>query len=289
MLFFALTFFQGFKAQTLPFKDNLKWGIKENNKILIKPVYDTIFNYENTGRVCFACYKTKCVSANKFIKTFTTVYTCNYLNKNSEKLKIKTADADTCSIFSLGKNTVNQFNDNPNYFVLSSKNKKYLVNKDFSQTIFKGYFEIYLSPEPNFIITEIKNEGGIIFNGLINFNEEIIVPYNYSNIKINSKDSLIVACSAGLGGSGEDHIFDYKGKKINSYFRHIDIATKNFVIHKIFEPREYYILLNVKSKEETIFNADEVMPFEKDKVLIRVKNDWFTFNLESKQRQPYKQ
>ena len=60
------------------------------------------------------------------------------------------------------------------------------------------------------------------------------------------------------------------------------------MIHKIFEPREYYILLNVKSKEETIFNADEVTPFEKDKVLIRVKNEWFTFNLESKQRLPYK-
>ena len=199
------------KGQTLPFKDNLKWGIKENNKILIKPVYDTIFNYDNSGRICFACYKTKGVSANKFIKTFTTVYTCNYLNKNGEKLKIKTADADTCTVFSLGKNTVNQFNDNPNYFVLSSKNKKYLVNKDFTQTIFKGYFEIYFSSEPNFIITEIKNEGGIIHTGVINLKEEIIVPYNYSNIKINSKDSLIVGCSAGLGGSGEDDIFDYKG------------------------------------------------------------------------------
>jgi hypothetical protein len=96
-----------------------------------------------------------------------------------------------------------------------------------------------------------------------------------------------VGCSAGLGNNGDDDIYDYTGKKLTSYKRHIDMATKNFVIHKIFEPMEYYILLNVKTKEETIFNADEILPNRKDVVMIRIKNDWFTFDLNSKQRKPF--
>ncbi|MDO9000743.1 MAG: hypothetical protein Q7W45_13325 [Bacteroidota bacterium] len=276
------------KSQTAPFKENLKWGIKENTNIIIKPVYDTIFNFDNSGKVCLACYKTKVASANKFMKSFTTVYNCNYLNKQGDKLKIKTNESDTCSVFSLVKNSVSQFNDDEKYFIVSSKNKKYLINKDFTQTIFTGYNEIFLTADPNFIITEIKNEGGIVYTGLNNFKEEQVVPYSYSSIKINPIDSLIVGCTAGLGGPGEDDIYDYSGKKVAKSLRHIDMATKNYVIHKIFEPREYYILLDSKTKEETIFGADEVLPFAKDEALIRVKHDWFTFNLESKQRKPYK-
>jgi hypothetical protein len=283
-----LIFAQDLVSQTMPFKDNLKWGIKEHESIIIKPVYDTIFDFDNSGKVCLACYKTKGLSANKFIKTYTTVYACNYLNKQAGKLKIKTSENDTCTVFSLGKNSVKQFNEDQKFFIVGSKSKKYLVNKDFSQVTFKGYHEIYPTTEPKLFITEIKNEAGIIYTGLINFNEEQLIPFNYSGIKVNNIDSLIICCSAGLGGSGEDDIYDYSGKKISSYRRHIDMATKNFVIHKIFEPKEYYILLNVKSKEETIFNAEEIVPFEKDEILMRVKSDWFIFNLETKGRKPYK-
>lgn len=287
LIFFFLIFAKELRSQTTPFKQNLKWGIKENETLIIKPVYDTIFNYDATGKVCLACFKAKGVSANKFIKTYTTVYSCNYLNKKGETLKIKTEEADTCSVFSLGKTAVKQFNDDPNYFVLSSKSKKYLVSKDFTQPIFKGYSELYLNATPKFIIAEIKNEAGISYKGLIDLNEQQVVPFLYSGIKINPIDSLIVGCSAGVGNNGDDDIYDYTGKKLTSYKRHIDMATTNFVVHKIFEPREYYILLNAKTKEETIFSADEVLPNKKDEVLMRIKNEWFTFDLTSKQRKPF--
>lgn len=283
-----LAFSQGLTSQTTPFKENLKWGIKENEKIIIQPVYDTVFNFDNTGKVCLACFKTKGLSANRFIKTYTTVYSCNYLNKTGNKLKLKTDDADTCTVFSLGKTSVNQYNDNSKYFVISSKGKKYLADKDFNQSVFKGYNEIILTGEPNLIITEIKNDGGMVYAGLINLKEEQIIPYKYSGIKINPKDSLIVGCSAGVGNNGDDDIYDYSGKKISSSKRHIDMATKHFIIHKIFDPKEYYILINLKTKEETNFTADELIPSEKDEVLLRVKTEWFVFNLESKQRKPYK-
>ena len=201
--------------------------------------------------------------------------------------KAKTSIPSVPFFGELGKNAVKQFNDDQKYFVLSSKSKKYLVSKDFTQPIFKGYRELYLNTEPKFVIAEIKNEVGISYKGLIDLNEIQVVPFLYSGIKINPIDSLIVGCSAGLGNNGDDDIYDYTGKKLTSYKRHIDMATKNFVIHKIFEPMEYYILLNVKTKEETIFNADEILPNRKDVVMIRIKNDWFTFDLNSKQRKPF--
>lgn len=288
LVFFILVFSQKLNSQTLPFKENLKWGIKENEKVIIKPVYDTVFNFDNSGKVCLACFKAKAPSANKFIKTVSVTYSCNYLNKLGEKLKIKTDDADTCTVFALGKTTIKQYTENLSYFIVSSKSKKYLIGKDFGQPIAKGYNEIYLTSEPGFVITEIKSEANIVYTGLIDLKGDEVIPFQYSGIKVNNKDSIIVGCSAGIGINGDDDIFDYNGKKLASYKRHIDMATKNFVIYKIFEPKEYYILLNLKNKEETIFNADEVTPFEKDEVLLRTKNDWFVFNLASKQRKLYK-
>jgi len=275
-------------SQTMPFKENAKWGIKENEKVIIKPVYDTIFNFDNTGSICLACFKTKALSPNRFIKTYTINYSCNYLNKQGNKLKIKTDEADTCSVFSLGKNTLKQYNDHANYMVVTSKNKKYLAGKDLGQSVVKGYSEISISPEPKFIITEIKNEANISYAGLINFKEELIVPYLYSGIKVNSVDSLIVGCSAGVGNNGDDDIYDYNGKKLGSYKRHIDMVTKNFVIYKIFEPKEYYILFNPKTKEESTFTGEELVPVGRDEVLLKVKGEWFTFNLATKQKKPYK-
>lgn len=272
----------------MPFKENLKWGIKENEKVIIKPVYDTVFNFDDSGKICLACYKAKAPSANKFIKTVTITYSCNYLNKTGDRLKIKTDEADTCSVFTLGKTTIKQYTENPNYFIVSSKNKKYLVGKDNNQAITKGYNEIYLTAEPKFIVAEVKNEANIVYTGLIDLKGEEVIPFQYSSVKVNHKDSVIVGCSAGIGVNGDDDIYNYEGKKLANYKRHIDMATKNFVIYKIFEPKEYYILLNLKNKEETNFSADEVAPFEKDEVLLRTKNEWFVFNLASKQRKAYK-
>ncbi len=285
---FFLVFAQNTNAQTLPFKADIKWGVKENDKIIIKPVYDTVFNFDNTGKVCLACFKAKTLSANRFIKTYTAVYSCNYLNKENKRLELKTEDADTCTVFTLGKTTIKQYNDDPNYFVVSSKNKKYLVNKNFEQQTFKGYTEVFITGEPKFFIAEIKNDAGMSYAGLINSEEELVVPFKYSGIKINPKDSLIVGCSAGVGNNGDDDIYDYTGKKINSSKRHIDMATKNFIIHKIFEPKEYYIAVNLKTKEETNFNAEDLVPFDKDDVLIKIKAEWYVYNLVTKQKKPYK-
>ncbi len=276
-------------AQTLVFKENNKWGISENGTAVIKPVYDTVFNFNVSGKVCLACYKTMVPSANKFIKSLTKIYLCNYLDRSGKRLIINTSPIDTCSVFTLGKHTVKQFSEYKDYFIVSVKSKKHLVDKDFRQITFKGYHEIILTAEPDFIIAQTADEASTVSSGLINYNEEVIIPFLYSELKINSNDSLIVGCSAGLRANAEDDVFNYAGKKIGAYRRHIDMATKNFIIHKIYVPKEYYIVYNITTKEEKIQQWDEVRFYNHDEILIRVKNDWYIYNMVTGIKKPWKQ
>lgn len=282
LLFIASTL----TAQTLPFKSGTKWGIKQTDKIIISAVYDTVLNFDINAKACLVCAKTKIASANKFIKAFTTVYTCNYLNFNHKPLIIKTDGKDTCSVFSLSKNSAKELYDNTNYFIVTHKSKKYLVDKTFNQITFNGYHNIAFSSEPNFLIVEEKQLTGQILTGLINLKEEKIIDFNYSGIKINTTDSLIITCASGVSIGANDDVYDYFGKKVNSFKRHIDLATKNFIIHKIFEPSEYYIVYNLKTKVEKILNASEIKLQNSNELLIKVKNEWLIYDLNSGQIQP---
>ena len=274
--------------QSAAFKENSKWGIKENGTVIITPVYDTIFNFDSTGKVCLACHRTKSASANKFIKVFTTTYSCNYLNKKNERLVIRNTANDTFGVFPLSKNTVKLYNNNGPFFTVTSKNKKHIVYKNFQQLTFKGYHDITLSDDPKFYLTSIMNEGDIVVAGLTNEREEEVIPHHYSTVKLNTSDSLIIACSAGVRVSAEDEIFDYTGKKIMGTMRHIHLATKHFLVHKFFEPKEYYVLYNLQTKEEKTLNADEVRFYEHDEILIRIKNDWYIYDLNTNQKKPLK-
>jgi hypothetical protein len=142
--------------------------MKEKEQVIIKPIYDTIFNFDSTGKICLACYKTKTSSASKFIILMVTTYSCNYLYKKNEKLYIKTSSNDTCSLFSLGKNSIRQYSGNTPLFVASVKNKKYMLTKDFLQLTFKDYQEISLCEEPYFYVTQNPNEGEVLLTGLVN-------------------------------------------------------------------------------------------------------------------------
>lgn len=272
-------------SQTQTFKENLKWGIKENETVIIPAVYDTIFNFDSTQKVCMACYKIKSASASKFIKVMTTTYVCRYLNKKNEKLIVRNLNNDTSSVFAYTKHSLKQYIGNSPFFVVSTKDKKKnLLTKSFKQLTFNGYYDINPSPDPGFYFTHFMNEGDIILAGLVNDREEEIVPANYSTIKINTSDSLIIACSAGVRINADDEVFNYNGKKLLGTFRHLDFATKNFLIHKIFEPKEYYIFYNMASREEKTIMADEVKLLEHDTLLIRQKNDWYVYDLKTNQK-----
>ena len=269
-------------------RQNGKWGASENEKSIIPAKYDTIFPFDATGKVCMACMRSTGAGTNKFIKVFTVSYTCNYLNRNNQRLSVKTPGNDTCTVFSHNKLSVKQYTAGTAYFVVNVKNKKHLVDKDFNQLTFNGYYDIAVSPDPAFLIVQ-SNETGSLLTGLIDRKEELVIPYQYTDIKFNTVDSLIIACSAGVSAGSDDDVYTYEGKKAAAYHRHVDLATKNFVIHKLFEPKEYYIIVNPATKEEKNLNADEVKPIGGDEILIRIKNDWYIYDMLTNQKKPNKQ
>lgn len=285
-IFFVLYSFSN-SSQTLTFKGASKWGIKQNEKFIIEPVYDTIFNFDNTGKVCLACHKIKSTGTNKFIKVASTTFVCNYINFDKKILTIKTELNDTSSIFNLSKTSVKELNDNKNYFIATCKNKKYLIDKNFRQITFNGYYSIGLSDNPDFLIVEQKEESGQIYTGLVNLKEEKIIDFNYSGIKVNAFDSLIIGCTSGIKVGADDDVLDYSGKKLYNFKRHIDFATKSFIIHKIFEPSEYYVIYNLITKEEKILNASDVKQYSTNEILVKLKNNWFIYNFFSEEKRPY--
>lgn len=278
-------FFGRAAAQTTTFKERNKWGIKENEKVIIPAIYDSIFNFDDDGKVCLACFKSK-GPTNKIIKTNTFTYHCNYLNKQMKKLTIKTEQNDTCTVFSLGKNSYRQYTDQQRVFSVAVKGKKYLVSKEFNQLTFKGYHDISPSVEPMFYQAQVMDETETVLSGLLDLNEKTVIPFQYAHIRINPVDSIIMGCTAGIKTNGEDDLFDYTGKKKESYHRHVEMATRHFIIHRVFEPKDHFVIYNIATKEEKNLQANEVHFFEHDEILIRIKDDWYVYDLNTHTKKP---
>jgi hypothetical protein len=275
-------------AQPKPFRENGKWGIRENGAAIVAPVYDTVFNFDPSGRLCMACHKNKTATSSKFIKITTSSYSCHYLNKKNERLTLRNRAGDTTTVFSLVKNSVQQYMSGEEIFTVTTRGKKFLVDKNFRQYTFRGYRDIALSDDPLFYVTQTENEAETVLTGLINTKEEQVIPYRYTSIRINPADSLIIGCTAGLGNSGDD-IYNYKGERLATYNRHVEQATKAFIIHKIFEPSEYYIIYKIESKEEKKLVADEMQLSSGSEIKIRIKNEWFLYDMSTGQKKPLKQ
>jgi catabolite regulation protein CreA len=130
------------------------------------------------------------------------------------------------------------------------------------------------------------DESETVLSGLVDVREKEVTPCLYSHIRINPVDSLIMCCSAGVRENSDDDIFNYEGKKIGSYRRHVEMATKKFIIHRIFEPKEHFLIYNIETKTEKNLQASEVHFFENDEILIRIKDDWYVYDLLTDHKKP---
>jgi len=275
-------------AQPAPRREGKKWGMRENEKSFLAPVYDTVFAFDSTGRVCLACSHFTGVTQSGSMKITSNSFACNYFNKKKEKLRIKVPGNDTCSVFGLSKNSVSLFQNNDDYFVVSVKAHKYLVGKNFRQMTFRPYTAIYPTGEPAFYVTENKEddyEGN--FTGLITVQEKTVVTHKYSSVKVNPRDSLILACSAGMPKT-EDIIYDYNGKQLRSSHRHIQSANRNFMVEEVFEPEKFFVICNMQNGVEKNLDADEVNLSSSYEALIRIKKDWYTLDMRTMQKKPFK-
>ncbi len=278
---FVLLLSQSLCAQYQTFFESKKWGIKDSSKIVIAPVYDTIFNFDKTNKVCLACFKSKSTNSNQFIKVTNTNYFCNYLNPASKHLTIKTTSKDTCSVFQLNKSSVKNYLNNDTLFKVKVKNYMYLVNKNFTQVNFKPYYDIDLSEDPGFYVVQGLNDADVPMYGLVNNKEELLIPFQYSGIKLNPVDSLVMVCGTGYGAGTEDYVFDYNGKKKMSYHHHIDLATKDYIVFKSFEPKEHFFSYCIETKEEKALAVDEVKYYSGNLIRVRIKTAWWIYNLKT--------
>lgn len=285
LLIFALGFFLSpLQGQTV--RENGKWGYKKDDQFLIRPIYDTIYGYDSTGRVCLACQKDKSANTNKFIKVTITKHLCHYYDNYGNKLMIRNSVNDTFTVFSRVKNSLTQYNNNSFYFTVCAKGNKYLLTKDFRQQTFKPYAEIRPCEEPLFYLAEQQNDFEQQVSGVISSMEQQIVPFAYSGISFNTGDSLIITCTGRMSNNAADDVYDYAGKKIATSNRHIELATRHFLIQKITEPKEQYIVYNLETKTEYVLQAEAISYFKNDEVLIKLKNDWYIYNLLSNQKRP---
>jgi hypothetical protein len=275
------------QSQTTPFREQ-KWGIKENNSVLIPPVFDTLFNFDPTGKVCLACFRVKGSSGNKFIKVTTVNYACNYLDRSDSRLIVRNHEGDTCSVFSLTKAGVRQLNENSAYFTANQKGKKHLVTKNFRQLTHKGYEDVSVSPDPLFYLAWQKNEMETVFAGVIDTTEKVIVPFQYAVVKVNTEDSIILACSSGVRDNADDDLYNYRGKRIESARRHVEWATRNFLVHKLYEPREHLVIYNRATHQEKEIQAEEVQAHSADEILLKHGSEWFLYDMNKNLKKPYK-
>jgi hypothetical protein len=273
-------------AQSVIKRENGTWSLFKDGK-KISPSYDTIYDFDPTGKVCLGCHKRRTQLPNKLIKVFTTSYSCNYLNNKGTRLQIKMPGNDTCSVFGLTKSSVASKNE-PEAFAVSVNNRRYLVSKDFRQLTFKGHHDIHGSGVSGFYIAEELNDAETPFTGIISNQETVIVPFKYSSIKVNTEDSLIIACSAGVRANADDELLNYKGQRLYAFKKHIEQATKLFAVLKVFEPQEGYYIYNFTTKQEMPLPAEEVKLYRDQQILIRIKRDWYLYDIVTAKKSLFK-
>ncbi|MBK7818044.1 MAG: hypothetical protein IPJ60_11245 [Sphingobacteriaceae bacterium] len=264
-------------AQLSTFKKNNKFGFAKDGVELSPPIYDTILPFDSTKKICMACVKTQ-KPANKFIKTNNMIMVCKYVNDKNESLVLKVKN-DTVNYFALHKKAFDYYTQYKDYVVVSARDKKYVVDKQLKQITFAGYDEIIPSSIKHHFIVENKTLGASYFNGVIDKDEKQVVPMEYTHIKSNPFDTLFICCTAQIKLNGSDDVLDITGKKVQTFNRHIDNASKNFVIHRVFEPYEYYIIHDLHTKKEKIINAEDITYLGNDNVNIKIKGKYFKTSL----------
>ena len=266
------------KAQYALFKKNDKWGLTKDGANFLDPIYDTILPFDSIKKICMACVKTEKPATNKFIKMNNKIILCKYINDKKENLVLKIKN-DTCTYFNYNKNVFNYYTNNKDYIVVSARDKKYIVTKQFQQISFIGYDEIIPLSIANHFLIENKTVGSAYLNGVMDASEKLVIPIEYTHIKSNPYDTLFICCTAQIRANGQDDVMDLNGKKIHSFNRHIDNASKNFIIHKVFEPHEYYVIYDLATKKERIIEAEDITYLGNDMVNIKYKGKIYKSSL----------
>ena len=179
------------------------------------------------------------------------------------------------------------YQDSSNYFKILFQNKLYLFNKNGKQ-LSGGFDNIKDSKVSGYFESEnsIEFEKKIFTTkGLIDSTGLEVVKCKYHEININKEDSSIYCCSAVYNNKLNDDLFNYKGKLIFTNKNHIVFSSKQNHVLKSFESNEVFIVKNSNTNETYKLDGNGFYYLQKNRALVVNKNNWFIFDLNSKQKQ----
>jgi hypothetical protein len=175
--------------------------------------------------------------------------------------------------------------NNPIVHVLF-QDKVYLFSKNGKQ-LTHGFDNIYFQEKlKGFVLENIIEKSGkqYVLKGLYNDESDISIPSKYKTIELNLTDSLYFCCSAVFDNSKNDDVYNYKGKQIAYSPEHIEFASKNCLITKLYQPKTEFLINDKKQNKNYSIEGDELIPLKNNHCLIIAKNNYTLINLNNHKR-----
>jgi hypothetical protein len=273
----------------VPFSENKKWGYQHGNQIIIAPEYDTAFAFDATNRIALVANKSP---FNKIVNPLTgeeeIALDYFYINHKNNKVKLLAEHfPDSMTTFPDQQELQRNYLDSSNYFRILFQNKLYLFSKNGIQ-LSSGYDNIVPAKKSGFFETENNTELDkkiIRKKGLIDSTGLLLVKCRYIDVVINQEDSVIYCCSAVYNTKSNDDVYDYKGKLIYTNKKHIEFSSRILHVLKTYEPEEFFIIENERTKETYEVSGNAFFYLKNNKALIVNKENWFLIDLWTKKRQ----
>lgn len=278
----AFTFSVAYSQTLSAFKQDKKWGFKQGETIVIQAQYDSVFGFDQTNQICLVGNEDAAKrSINSLTKQVRKEYVFNYINTKNQKMYFKAPLAiDSVCNVNVNKQTASLYLGNTNVFVASVDGKKMLVTKKGVRISTAAYDNIHFTKVPGFYSFEVGSVWGLMDEHA----KQIIAP-TYSKLSFNTYDSVIYCCTAGSKFNGMDDVYNYKGEKIHTSNKHIQCAGKNYVIYRLFESENEFIIFDLKEKKEKHVKAEYIYYLKNDTVAL-LDDDWFLYDLKTDKRSP---
>ena len=273
----------------IPYTQNLKWGYKSLDKVIIDAKYDTAFAFDKTSQIALVANKNE---FNKSVNPLTGEeeigFDYFYINSLNQKIKL-VAEHFPDSMFTLPdqQELQNNYQDSSLYFKILFQGKLYLFSKkgiqlssgfdNIIETKAKGYFET-----ENNVLFEKKM---LRIKGLIDSTGFEVVKCKYNEVSINKEDSSIYCCSAVYNNKLNDDVYNYKGKIVYTHPKHIAFSSKTIHVMKSYIPKEEYIVENSISGETYFLDGENFYYLKKNKALLINKDNWYVIDLISRKKQ----
>jgi len=270
-------------SQTISaFKSQGKWGFKKGEAVIIEPQYDSVFGFDQTGQICLVGNEEAAKrSINSLTKQVRKEYTFNYINSKNQKFYFKPQlGLDSSCNVNVNKQTAFLYLGKNDVFVVSVNGKKMLWSKKGNMVSSTSHDNINFTKVPGLYTFEESSVWG-----LMNKTGKQLIPPTYSKINFNTIDSVIYCCTAGSKYNGSDDVYNYKGEKIHSSNKHIQCASKNYLIYRLYASENSFIVFDIKENKEKALKAEYVY-YLKDNKVAMLDEDWFIYDLKTEKRTP---